>query len=81
MLRPRPRAVAHVTRPLLKVSAAAQMGVVLLLRGEEVRQLWVEDRHRDANMRCKMSYSLPCSPGTSPTYSGRLVSYRARCAR
>ncbi|GAA6219791.1 TSC22 domain family protein 3-like [Lates japonicus] len=30
-------------------------------------------------MRCKMSYSLPCSPGTSPTYSGRLMSYRARC--
>lgn len=28
-----------------------------------------------------MSYSLPCSPGTSPTYSGRLTSYRARCAR
>ncbi|KAL2090233.1 hypothetical protein ACEWY4_014921 [Coilia grayii] len=31
-------------------------------------------------MRCKMSYSLPCSPGTSPTYSGRLVCYRARCS-
>ncbi|TNN84112.1 TSC22 domain family protein 2 [Liparis tanakae] len=30
------------------------------------------------NMRCKMSYSLPCSPGASP--AGRLVSYRARCA-
>lgn len=30
-------------------------------------------------MRCRMSYSLPCSPGSSPTYSGRLVSYRARC--
>ncbi|KAG7274112.1 hypothetical protein CRUP_028820 [Coryphaenoides rupestris] len=30
-------------------------------------------------MRCKMSYSLPCSPISSPTYSGRLVAYRARC--
>ncbi|KAF7667216.1 hypothetical protein LDENG_00071960 [Lucifuga dentata] len=30
-------------------------------------------------MRCKMSYRLPCSPASSPTYSGRLVSYRARC--
>ncbi|TDH08608.1 hypothetical protein EPR50_G00099860 [Perca flavescens] len=30
-------------------------------------------------MRCKRIYSLPCSPGTSPTYSGRLMSYRARC--
>uniref|UniRef100_A0AAY4BD81 Uncharacterized protein n=1 Tax=Denticeps clupeoides TaxID=299321 RepID=A0AAY4BD81_9TELE len=30
-------------------------------------------------MRGRMSYSLPCSPGSSPTYSGRLVPYRARC--
>ncbi|CDQ64172.1 unnamed protein product [Oncorhynchus mykiss] len=30
-------------------------------------------------MRCKMSYSLPSTPGTSPAYSGRFVSYRARC--
>uniref|UniRef100_A0AAV2KTV8 Uncharacterized protein n=1 Tax=Knipowitschia caucasica TaxID=637954 RepID=A0AAV2KTV8_KNICA len=27
-----------------------------------------------------MSYSLPCSPGTSPTYSRGLMSYRSRCA-
>lgn len=38
MLRPRPRVVAHVTGPLLKVSASAQMGVVLFLSGEEGRQ-------------------------------------------
>ncbi|KAG5851391.1 hypothetical protein ANANG_G00092860 [Anguilla anguilla] len=35
-------------------------------------------------MRCKMSYRLPCSPGSSPgsspTYSGTLVSYRGRCS-
>ncbi|KAJ8374335.1 hypothetical protein SKAU_G00049150, partial [Synaphobranchus kaupii] len=31
-------------------------------------------------MRCKMSYRLPCSPGSSPTYSGNLVSYRGRCS-
>ncbi|KAF3835203.1 hypothetical protein F7725_027761 [Dissostichus mawsoni] len=32
------------------------------------------------NMRCIMTYRLPCSPVTSPTYSGRLVPYRARSA-
>ncbi|XP_073700675.1 TSC22 domain family protein 3-like [Garra rufa] len=31
-------------------------------------------------MRCKMSYCLPYSPGSSPTYSGRLLSYRGRCS-
>ncbi|CAN9500908.1 unnamed protein product [Ophioblennius macclurei] len=31
-------------------------------------------------MRSKMNYSLPCSPGTSPPGSGRLVPYRGRCA-
>lgn len=30
-------------------------------------------------MRCKMSYCLPYSPGTSPTYSSRLIAYR-RCS-
>ncbi|MED6253794.1 hypothetical protein ATANTOWER_002160 [Ataeniobius toweri] len=30
-------------------------------------------------MRCMMSYSLPCSPGTPP-HSGRLVPYKVRCA-
>lgn len=30
-------------------------------------------------MRSKMSYSLPCSPGTSPPHSGRMMAYRARC--
>ncbi|TRZ03966.1 hypothetical protein DNTS_015973 [Danionella cerebrum] len=30
-------------------------------------------------MRCQMSYyPLPCSPGSSPVYSGRIVSYRPR---
>ncbi|KAK5930725.1 hypothetical protein CesoFtcFv8_000008 [Champsocephalus esox] len=31
-------------------------------------------------MRCIMNYRLPCSRVTSPTYSGRLVPYRARSA-
>ncbi|XDV21966.1 hypothetical protein PO909_026954 [Leuciscus waleckii] len=31
-------------------------------------------------MRCKMSYCLPYSPGSSPTYSARLIAYRARCS-
>ncbi|KAK5623731.1 hypothetical protein CRENBAI_007577 [Crenichthys baileyi] len=30
-------------------------------------------------MRCMMSYSLPCSPGTPP-HSRRLVPYKVRCA-
>ncbi|XP_052331372.1 TSC22 domain family protein 3-like [Oncorhynchus keta] len=31
-------------------------------------------------MRCEMSYTLPYSPGSSPTNAGRVVRYRARCS-
>ncbi|KAG5847232.1 hypothetical protein ANANG_G00123820 [Anguilla anguilla] len=30
-------------------------------------------------MRGKVAYILPCSPGSSPTYSGHLISYGRRC--